>query len=95
MSEPKFSYCASHNTYPLDGEPCWQCANPHIQKAMEALEVERAALQQRVGVLEKALAEYYRQPRSGSMSIDSYRLAHDVAEALAAAQEQGGGRCGA
>lgn len=26
------SYCATHNTYPLPNEPCWQCANPFIIK---------------------------------------------------------------
>lgn len=27
---PRVSYCATHNTYPLPNEPCWQCANPYI-----------------------------------------------------------------
>ena len=32
--EDRVSYCATHNTYPAEGEPCWQCANPFIDKAM-------------------------------------------------------------
>jgi hypothetical protein len=27
------SYCVEHDTYPAKGEPCWQCANPHIISA--------------------------------------------------------------
>ncbi len=26
------SYCKTHNTYPAEGEPCWQCVNPYIDK---------------------------------------------------------------
>ena len=24
------SYCTTHDTYPDKGDPCWECANPHI-----------------------------------------------------------------
>ena len=24
------SYCATHDTRPAEGDPCWECANPHI-----------------------------------------------------------------
>ena len=24
------SYCTTHDTYPAEGDPCWECANPHI-----------------------------------------------------------------
>lgn len=30
------SFCAVHGTYPEPGEPCWQCANPFIEKAYAA-----------------------------------------------------------
>lgn len=29
------SYCRVHNTFPDDSEPCWQCANPYIDKAVK------------------------------------------------------------
>ena len=51
------SYCAVHNTYPEEGEPCWACANPFIQKAyeegMKAAEQTRAASWQRKEVMNK------------------------------------------
>ncbi len=31
----RVSYCATHNTFPEQGEPCWQCANPFINAAYE------------------------------------------------------------
>lgn len=33
--QKKVSYCAVHDTYPEPGEPCWACANPFIQEALE------------------------------------------------------------
>jgi len=32
------SYCAIHHTYPCEGEPCWACAEPFIQKEVERAE---------------------------------------------------------
>ena len=32
------SYCDIHGTYPIPNEPCWQCANPFIEKAVALLE---------------------------------------------------------
>ena len=36
VGKVKVSYCAVHNTYPEDGEPCWGCANPFIESAYQA-----------------------------------------------------------
>ena len=36
------SYCAIHKTYPIKGEPCWQCANPHIAAATKEMSQFRA-----------------------------------------------------
>jgi hypothetical protein len=43
-----YSYCKTHNAYPKDGEPCWQCANPIILK-----HVDTALREQREGIAER------------------------------------------
>jgi len=47
------SYCAIHHTYPCEGEPCWACAEPFIQKEVEHAEKAEA----RIRELEKGLRE--------------------------------------
>jgi chromosome segregation ATPase len=44
MSPDMVSYCATHDTYPQPGEPCWQCANQYIVKETERAESAEAAL---------------------------------------------------
>jgi hypothetical protein len=51
------SYCDVHGTYPLPSEPCWQCANPFIEKATALLEQQVERLEERLlAVLDVAVA---------------------------------------
>ena len=33
LDAPKIGYCTVHDTYPVDGDPCWQCIHAAVAEA--------------------------------------------------------------
>ena len=74
----KQSYCATHNACPIDGEPCWQCANPHILKAVEGLKAENDVRKQWQGKAVDSLLFWLEGKDDIDFTIHADRLLRDL-----------------